>query len=183
MSDKKTFLKNVTILIDTREQKISHITKALDDLEVKYERRKLDYGDYSFIVGGKDFSGSCVIERKADIDEVYGNIMSDRARIEKELDCISRNAAQCIFLIENCGGWAYLKNFSLPDEQVKRQGRKIKGIGAFVYHTLQSWRCGNRYNFQVEFIPTKNLTAAKILELFYYYYHNYKRSIAPRKGE
>ena len=46
--DKKTFLKTVTILHDTREQKNAHIIESLDKLGVKHEEHKLDYGDYSF---------------------------------------------------------------------------------------------------------------------------------------
>ena len=53
--DKKTFLKTVTILHDTREQKNAHIIEALDKLGVKHEERKLDYGDYSFTADGRDF--------------------------------------------------------------------------------------------------------------------------------
>lgn len=182
-SDKMAFMKGVTVLIDTREQVNEHITQEFQKMGVMFESRKLDYGDYSFMVDGKDFSSSCVIERKADIDEVYGNVTTDRERIEKELDTINRNAVQCIFMIEHCGGWAYLKRFEISEDQMQKQNRKVKNIGATVYAALQSWRCGNRYNFQVEFIPTLNLSAAKILELFYYYYHNYKRSIAPRKDD
>lgn len=182
-SDKAAFMKGVTVLIDTREQVNEHITQSFQKMGIMFESRKLDYGDYSFMIDGKDFSRSCVIERKADIDELYGNVTADRERIEKELDTISRNAVQCILLLENCGGWAYLKSFSLTDEQMQKQNRKVKNIGATVYAALQSWRCGNRYDFQVEFIPTLNLSATKIIELFYYYYHNYKRSIAPRKDD
>ena len=81
--DKKTFLKTVTILYDTREQKNQHILSALGDMGVMTEQRKLDYGDYSFTADGSDFSLSCVVERKANVDELYNNIMNDRARLEK----------------------------------------------------------------------------------------------------
>ena len=78
--DKKTFLKTVTILHDTREQKNAHIIEALDKLGVKHEERKLDYGDYSFTADGRDFSMSCVVERKANVDEIYNNVTSDRGQ-------------------------------------------------------------------------------------------------------
>ena len=61
--DKKTFLKTVTILYDTREQKNQHILSALGDMGVMTEQRKLDYGDYSITADGRDFSLSCVVER------------------------------------------------------------------------------------------------------------------------
>jgi hypothetical protein len=46
---------------------------------------------------------------------------------------------------------------------------------------LQAWRCGNRYRFDVEFVMERKNTALKMLELFYYFWHNYKQQTAPRK--
>lgn len=178
--EKKDFMKKVTILIDTREQKNEHITGVLKALGVMVESRKLDYGDYSFTAEGKDFSHSCVIERKAKIDELYGNVTNDRERIEKELDTISRNAVQCTLLLEGCKGWEHLKEFQLSEVGAEKQGRKVRNIGATVYGTLQSWRCGNRYRFDVEFMPDEKKSALKMLELFYYFWHNYKQQTAPR---
>ena len=75
---KKDFVKKVTILIDSREKENQHIKDALDQLAIKYEVRKLDFADYSFMIDGRDFSQTCVVERKASVDEFYGNIMHDR---------------------------------------------------------------------------------------------------------
>ena len=91
MSEKSDFMKAVTILIDTREQVNNHIVEVLDNLGIMHESQKLDFGDYSFKVGDKTFSVACVIERKANIDELYGNVTTDRERIEKELETIARN--------------------------------------------------------------------------------------------
>ena len=179
--EKKDFMKKVTILIDTREQVNDHITQVLSQLGVMFATKKLDYGDYSFTAEGKDFSHSCVIERKAKIDELYGNVTGDRERIEKELDTISRNAVQCTLLLEGCKGWEHLKEFQISETGAEKQGRKVRNIGATVYSTLQSWRCGNRYRFDVEFIPDEKKTALKMLELFYWFWHNYKAQTAPRK--
>lgn len=179
--EKKEFMKAVTILIDSREQVNEHITQVLSQLGIMFEVGKLDYGDYSFKAEGKDFSHSCVIERKAKIDELYGNVTSDRERIEKELDTISRNAVQCTLLLEGCNGWERLKEFQISEAGAEKQGRKVRNIGATVYSTLQSWRCGNRYRFDVEFIPDEKKSALKMLELFYWFWHNYKAQTAPRK--
>lgn len=181
LNEKKDFMKKVTVLIDTREQKNAHITDFLSKMGIMYESRKLDYGDYSFTIDGKDFSRSSVIERKANVDEIYGNISADRERIEKELDTISKNANQCVFLIENCAGWEQMKAFDLTENEMKNNERKVKNIGATVYGTLQSWQCGNRYKFRIEFVQDSAKTAAKILEIFYWYHHNYKKLTAPRK--
>ena len=179
--EKKEFLKKVTVIADSREQKNRHIIDAFKALGIMSESRKLDYGDYSFTVDGKDFSRSCVIERKADIDELYGNLTADRERFEKEFDTISKNARQCTLLLENCSGWEYLKGYQISDAAAEKQNRKVKNIGATVYSTIQAWQCGNRYNFNVVFTPDRERSALKILEVFYYYYHNYRKMTAPRR--
>lgn len=179
--ERKEFLKKVTVLIDTREQKNEHIVSELQRFGIMFENRKLDYGDYSFIADGRDFSRSCVIERKATINELYGNITSDRERIEKELDTISKNAIQCTLLLEGSKGWKHLKEFEISKDGAECQGRKVRNIGETVYSTLQAWRCGNRYRFDVEFMPDEKESAGKMLEIFYYYWHNYKKQTAPRR--
>lgn len=181
VEEKKDFKKRVVILIDTREQKNSHITEPLTNLGIMYEKRKLDYGDYSFMIDGKDFSNSCVIERKANVNELYGNITTDRERIEKEFDSIARNANQCTLIIEDCSGWEHLKGYEIPELKADKQGRKVRNIGATVYGTIQAWKCANRYDFTVLFCPNKIQSHAKMLEIFFWYYHNYKKQTAPRK--
>ena len=165
--EKREFLKKITVLVDTREQKNEHIISVLKQLGIMFENRKLDYGDYSFIVEGKDFSHSCVVERKAKIDELYGNVTTDRERIEK--------------MLEGCKGWEHLKAFEISSAGAEKQGRKVRNIGETVYSTLQAWRCGNRYSFDVEFVERDKDSAAKMLERFYWFWHNYKKQTAPRK--
>lgn len=180
--DKQDFLKKVTIYVDTREQVNDHITAVFDEYGIKHESRKLDYGDYSFKVEDKDFSMSCVIERKANVDEIYNNVVQDRGRIEKEMYAASNQAKELIMILENIGSWDELKAFKVPDWQMQRDSqRKVTDIGKVVYATLRSWTRGNRYKFSVEFSADKNMTAAKMLELFYYFWHNYKEQTAARR--
>lgn len=179
--DKKEFLKKVIVIIDTREQENKHITDKLDELGIMHERRKLDYGDYSFIAEGRDFSMSCVVERKGTVDELYGNIMQDRGRIEKELYASSNLAKQFSLLIEGVDNWEDFKSFQVPDRQMKNFNRKVQKIGQHCYNTIQAWRTGNRYDFYVEFVKEKQQTATKILELFYYYWRSYKEMTGARK--
>ena len=135
--DKKTFLKTVTILYDTREQKNQHILTALAEMGVRAEERKLDYGDYSFTADSRDgsrlldFSLSCVVERKSNVDELSNNIMSDRGRLEKELYAASQCAKQLTLVVENIGGWEELRNYRVPAWQMKANPQRIKeDIGA-----------------------------------------------------
>lgn len=179
--DKKYFKKRVTLLIDSREQKNQHIIAFLDAYGIMHETKKLDYADYSFSIDGRDFSNSCVVERKANIDELYGNVTHDRERIEKELDTISKNTQQCTLLIENCDSWNELRAYKVPEEKMISENRKVDNIGATVHSTLQAWQCGNRYGFHVDFVKDPKATASKILEIFFWYYHNFKLLTAPRK--
>ena len=180
--DKKTFLRGVTVICDTREQKNEHITKDLSEMGIMTETRKLDFGDYSFSCEGRDFSLSCVVERKANVDEIYGNIMGDRGRIEKELYSASQLAKQLTLIIEGVGAWEELRSYEVPEWQMKRDSkRQVKEIGAHVYATLKAWSSGNRYRFSVDFVRDNTQTAAKILEIFYYYWRSYKEMTAARR--
>lgn len=192
-SEKQSFLKAVKVLIDTRERKNNHITDSLDELKIPYEQRKLDYGDYSFEIAGRDFSSLCVVERKADVLELYGNVTEHRTdskgrwievgeRIQKELDAANRNGAQLVMLIENCGSPSELKDYTLkPYEKSMCKDLKTNDIGKAVYYKLKSWQTSNRYNFRIEFNKNLELSAAMILEEFYYWYRNYKESISGRR--
>lgn len=180
--DKKTFLKKVIILHDTREQKNGHILAGLDSLKVKHQPAALRFGDYSFIVENDDFSLSCVIERKADVDELYGNLTKDRERIEKEFSAAYMLAKEFSLLIENCDSLETLNEYKVPDWQMKKFDRKIQNIGKYCYSTIQSWQAGNRYQFKTIFVEDKNDTAAKILECFYWYWRNFKKALAGRRN-
>lgn len=180
--DKQDFLKKVTIYVDTREQVNDHITAVFDEYGIKHESRKLDYGDYSFKVEDKDFSMSCVIERKANVDELYNNVVQDRGRIEKEMFCAANQSNELILLIESVGSWDELKDYIVPDWQMARDSqRKNAEIGKVVYSTLRAWSRGNRYHFTAEFVKDKQNSASRILELFYYYFRNYKEQTAARR--
>lgn len=180
--DKKTFMKSVTVVYDTREQKNKHIIDALADLGIMVEGRKLDFGDYSFEADGRDFSMSCVIERKANVDELYGNIIHDRERLEKELYAASLLGKEFTLIIENVSSWEALRTYEVPEWKMKQNPeRKVKSIGAPVHATLKAWCTRNRYNFNVEFVEDNTKTAAKMLEIFYYYWRNYKELISARR--
>ncbi len=188
---KKDFFRvKPVVLCDTREQKNEHIRTAFNGMGVEVENRKLDLGDYSFTIGGKDFSSSFAVERKANVDEIYSNIM-DRGRIEKELQGASKQLSQFILLIENVGSWDELKAVRVPETEMEKEHisqrtgqiwkRQQRDIGYVTYCTLRAWSAGNRYNFPVEFIKDPKNTAVRMLELMYYYWRNYKELTAARR--
>lgn len=181
--DKKTFLKSVTIICDTREQKNEHILKEFNRMNVNYITDKsLPFGDYSFIVQDRDFSLSCVIERKANVNEFYSNITSDRGRIEKEFSAASALSKEFILIIENCGSEQELEAYEVPDWEMKRFNRTVKDIGKYCYATIQSWKRSNKYNFSETYVKDNSQTAIKILEAFYWYWRNFKILTASRRN-
>lgn len=185
MTEREKFAKGIVVICDTREQKNKHIIDYLDKHDISHIERKLDYGDYSFTYEDKvhkwDFSMACVAERKANVDELYNNIMADRSRLEKELDAASKLAKQMTIFIENVGSSDELKKYALTDYEMLMNGRKFQKIGEPVYDTLESWRQGNRYNFDIVYCGSPRYTARKMLDYFYRYWHNYKELIKARK--
>lgn len=70
------------IVIDTREKSIDHVAKVFEKNNVKYERRGLPIGDY-IIEGPSGYVPNVVIERKASIDELIGNLLDTATKDEK----------------------------------------------------------------------------------------------------
>ena len=94
-SDKeiKEILSNVVMLCDTREKSDKHIIDWLEDKKIQYLRHKLDFGDYSFMIPSNPVMGtlrdiyfdkSIIIERKAHLEELSGNLAQNRDRFENE---------------------------------------------------------------------------------------------------
>ena len=100
-------ISSITILIDTREKVNSHITDYFDRKGISYKKKALGYGDYSFMIPANEklsiprdlyFNTTCVIERKASLEEISGNLTKERDRFEKEL-CLAPKTK--VLLIEN----------------------------------------------------------------------------------
>ena len=182
MIERKVFEKKITVICDTREQCNQHIIQFLHANGIATESRKLDFGDYSFEVGGKSFERSCVVERKGSVDELFGNFIRDQERILKELETAAKNAQHMELILEGVTSEEELKAFEIPEKQMIAQNRKVKRIGETVYFALRSLRSGNRCGLQVSFVRKED-TAKKLLEIFYYYYRNYERAVAPLRKE
>lgn len=101
---------NLTILVDTREQKNQHILDFFDKKNIKYRVHKLDYGDYSCMIPGGTIEGQAqdiyfdrdiVIERKACIDELASNFKDDGVRVKTELAHINKYNIRSYLFIED----------------------------------------------------------------------------------
>lgn len=183
MTDKEKFCKEVTVICDTREQANKHILSYFDTHGIKYEAKKLDFGDYSFRIADKDFSMQCVVERKANVNELWTNISRDRERFEKEVNAMSCITRSPNLIIECCPDRDSLMNFKVNQYAMQVQNRRVEDIGKYIYSTLQSWSSSNRYSLNVHYMNGNNGTASLMLNIFYYYWHNYKELVKPLRSK
>lgn len=164
-SDKeiKDLLKSIVILIDSREQENSHITKYFDEKKIPYRVEKLGTADYSFLIPANSelgiprdlyFTDKIKIERKASLEELSGNFTNDRLRIESEF---IRNKGKCTLLIENA-------DYS---DIISHKYKTEYNPSSFIA-TLHSF--SDRYN--IPFIFSK-CSAQFIYYTFYYHLRNY----------
>lgn len=111
-------LKSIRILVDTREQESDRAVRRYDSFGCPYERRTLDYGDYTydFILPNGQYlfddigtvRGSAVIERKMSLTELSGNFTRSRKRFTEEFERIKAAGSSVYLLIED-GSWEKLK--------------------------------------------------------------------------
>ena len=113
------------IYIDTREKKNKHIVDYMDRHGVQYEHKKLDVADYCS-------DGKVLIERKANLLELAGNITKENGRrIKAELERVPPGA-QLVFLVEeNIGGL---------DDVPKWKSERTKLLGTTMHRYLVSWQ-------------------------------------------
>lgn len=164
----KTLIDSMVVLVDSREKegRNNHILNWFDKKGIKYKKKALDYGDYSFYIPANEefgipkdlwFDHEVIIERKADLEEISNNLSTDRSRLEKELSLAPKNK---VLLIENA-------NFSdIIDGNYDTKYNKKAFIGSL----LSFW---HRYDCPVFFMPDKEYTAIFIRLYFEYYIKNY----------
>lgn len=167
-SEIKAMIDNMVILIDTRERKNEHITDCFDKYKIKYKKKMLECGDYSFAINDnpdlgfpKDlyFDKECVIERKASLEEVSGNLTKERDRFEKEL-CLAPKTK--VLLIENAN-YQDIATGKYDTQYNKR---------AFLASLHSFWF---KYNTPIMFMPDNSFSALFIKNYFEYYFKNQLR--------
>jgi len=107
-------LDSMKILVDTAEQPTDEYQKRCSSFGVPYERRNLDYADYTYDFQLPDGSwihendsvikGSAVIERKMSLRELSGNLCQNWERFCREFDRAKSNNASVYLLVED-GSW------------------------------------------------------------------------------
>lgn len=164
----KRLIDSITILVDTREQVNDHILKYLDDKSISYKSKKLDYGDYSFMIPANDeldiprdlfFDKDVIIERKHSLEELSSNLSNGRDRIEKEFSLAPKTK---VLLIEN----ANYSDIIMSNYNTQYNNK------AFAASLHSFW---HKYNIPMFFMPDPKFSGLFIRMYFEWYLRNYLR--------
>ncbi|MGF9978698.1 ERCC4 domain-containing protein [Viridibacillus arvi] len=159
-------LKTLTIIIDTREQKNTHILDYLRQKEIPLKIQKLDYGDYSAMIPKNEELGiqrdiylNSAIERKAHMDEICGNLQKDtQTAFENEL--IRSQKGRFVLFVEDIEQYSKL----IKGEYRSRYDPKA------LLGRLESFQA--KYNFEI--VPVKQTEMGnRIYHRFYYQAKHY----------
>ncbi|MEG2843491.1 MAG: ERCC4 domain-containing protein [Ruthenibacterium sp.] len=102
-------LSSMVILVDTREQDTPRFRLRMQKIGVPYDRKKLDFGDYSAkfrLPCGDwfDLSAHVSVERKMNLDELCQCYTKGRARFEREFARAAYAGAKVYLMVED-GNW------------------------------------------------------------------------------
>ena len=85
--NKVAILKDIVMVVDTREKKNEHIIQYFEENKIPYVIDKLKSGDYSFFLPNNpelNVDRKFLIEKKNSLDELAGNFTVDRERFHRE---------------------------------------------------------------------------------------------------
>ena len=162
-SEIQKILKNMTILIDSREKEAKHITDYFDKHKIKYEVMALPSGDYSFALDAMPefgvphkmwFYNDILLERKNSLEELSGCFAQTRERFNSEWSrCYAKRK---YLMIEN----------ATYEDLVKGNYNTQYNSKSFLA-SLHSFNA--KYGLEVVFMPNKELSPVFILATFQYY--------------
>jgi ERCC4-type nuclease len=156
-------LKNIVVIIDTRENQVEHITRYFDSKNIKYLFQKLDFGDYSAILKPipklgineeTEFFRQIAIERKNSLEEISNNLAKERVRFENEL---TRSlGARFILMVEESQGYEKIINHRYGTDLSEKS------------FLATMFTFGHRYNIDINFIEKRYAGMFIYYQLFYY---------------
>uniref|UniRef100_UPI004029B48D ERCC4 domain-containing protein n=1 Tax=Ruminococcus bromii TaxID=40518 RepID=UPI004029B48D len=151
-------LKNLTLIVDTREQDTDRLRRRIKQTGLSFVRQKLDFGDYSAkttLDNGTEFdiSSSVSIERKMNLDELCACYCKGRKRFTREFERAKSAGAKVYLLIENAS-W----------ENTFNGKYRSKMTSSALTASMFAWLA--RYNCQIIFC--KEETSGKIIREILY---------------
>lgn len=102
-------MQDAVLLVDTREQDTARMRGRLKAAGLAWERKKLDFGDYSIkckLPNGEwlDLSGGVAVERKMSLDELCACFCRERPRFTREFER-ARNARAKLYMLVEQATW------------------------------------------------------------------------------
>lgn len=162
----KEILKNIVILVDTREQKNQHILDFFGNKKISYEVRKLDFGDYGVKIKAiptlgivRDIYINTCIEKKNSINELASSF-KDRTRFEAEFIRSIKNNSTMFLLVEDEKGY----------ENILKGNYRSEYNSKALMASLKQFEA--RYKLRVAFI-SKELAGDYIYRTLYYATRNF----------
>lgn len=151
------------IIIDTREkpQAIVLIKKYFDAHGIKYESKKLDFGDYM-----TDEHGSISIDRKQSIDELAKNCAAEHDRFRRELER-ARNAGATMYLLVEQNSYTFRGEHVRvhePIDLLSWQSKYSVVSGERIYRVLSAWQ--REFGLKIVFC-SKRSTGLKITQILF----------------
>lgn len=155
-------LKSIVVIVDSRENENSHITKWFNEKKIQYITQKIESGDYSFylpaapelgIVRDLYFTDRISIERKNSLEELSGTF-STRDRFESEL--LRAKNKLFILMVEESQGYEKIINHKYNTQYNEKS----------FLATLFTFR--HRYGMDINFID-KRYSGLFIYQQMYYY--------------
>lgn len=162
----KRLLETMVIIYDTREQQNAHILKYLETKQIPTKKQKLDVGDYSCMIPAnlelginRDIYLNSVVERKANVDEICGNLQkSTQAAFENEL--VRSQRYKFVLFVEQKD---FDERLMLGDYRSAYDPKALKG-------RLESLKA--KYNFEI--CPmSKEMIGHNLYHRFYYQMRHY----------
>lgn len=139
------------VIVDTREQKWSHIKAYFDKHGIEYIPKKLDEGDYQI-----EGQPKITVDRKKDMQEMYNCVVNDKSRFYKEVRRCHQKGIKLYVLIEHGGQIKSLAD--VPKWKQKYGTISSREISERLYRLHIS------YGVEVLFCD-KRCTARRILEI------------------
>lgn len=170
----------IKMIVDSRERSWGHIENVWQIKNIQYyiKDKGLKTGDYSIAVQTPkgeviSFGDKVVIERKACLTELCGNLTDNRDsagknRFIRELERAKKNNIKLILLIEDSQGYdKALRGFFREDKPSKMNSNGFIGM-------LMAYKA--RYNFEIVWLD-KELSASYMYKLLYYEAREYLKNM------
>lgn len=153
---------NLVIIYDTREQENFHILEFFDKRKIKYERKKVDVGDYTAKILKDEELGlyrdiylNIAIEKKNSVDELAQSF-KERTRFENEFIKGLKNKTDMGLLIED----------PVYQETIQKHDYRSEYTPKALWNSLYTFK--HRYGFWVEGC-SKKLSGSVIYANIYNY--------------